>query len=478
MPEPTEPAETLPNETKKRDRCRALTTDGHRCKKGATYNGHLCFPHAHHRHPVLPHPSHVAIPLLEDHASIQLVLSQTAHGLLSNKLDPERARALIYACQVAATTMPRPPRMPSPQPRVPHLPGVGTWEAENPSPGEDPRVPHPSRPAFQGERVGGRESETQPLPGTDPLRPEPGGPWPDTDDDDDDEDTVYHLALDYEGLISGDGDLPAPSAFWRPASPEATPFDLIHAAPNQSKPTPRSPADPDTHENCAICDEIRRQKGMPYLHPHLQPTVNPYCKWNQPGCQGPGSDSRCRACDGVYRYDPNKYDRLRRRNRARLSDQTEESRLPHPEPERETRVPHPSRPPLARGWEAENPNQRTGSRPSDGSDEPEPQPLPNPLPDQFPDDDPMLRGYRIDDPEPDPKEATLDLNAAADPAFLWPVACGPNAVPCALWPALRGNTQNLLPSNPFTMNKTTHPNAGGYPTQPAGSQFRTLHPVP
>ncbi|HZZ40811.1 MAG TPA: hypothetical protein VFE06_16870 [Acidobacteriaceae bacterium] len=385
MPEPTaEPTAALPNETEKRDRCRAITTDGHRCKNGATYNGHLCWPHAHHRHPVMPDPTHVAIPLLEDLASVQLVLSQITHGLFTYKLDTDRARAMIYACQVASSTMPRPPRLPS--------------------------------------------------PGTDPNQ----------DSADGKSDTVCHLALDYEGLICGDGALPAPSAHWRPASPEATPWDLIEAAPNQSKPTPRSPADPDTHENCAICDEIRKMQGQSYLHPHLQPTVNPYCKWNQSGCQGPASDSRCRACESVYNYDPARYDRRRRRH----SERSEEPRGPQTGPEREDRVPHPSRPLSgARGWEAENPSQPK-SRVNDiaaDNEEPEPQPLPNPLPDQFPDNDPMLNGY-IPIEAPDDSSTTLDLKAAAEPATLY-------SAPCTPYPAFRGNTQKLLPSNPFQMNK-------------------------
>ncbi|MGA7521433.1 MAG: hypothetical protein WBW84_03070, partial [Acidobacteriaceae bacterium] len=105
MPEPaTEPTNAPTPEEK--PRCRAITTSGHRCKSNAMHKSHLCYPHSVHRNPVLPDPTHVAIPVLEDHASVQLVLSQITHGLLSNKLDPERARALIYACQVAAATMP------------------------------------------------------------------------------------------------------------------------------------------------------------------------------------------------------------------------------------------------------------------------------------------------------------------------------------------------------------------------------------
>jgi hypothetical protein len=160
----------------------------------------------------------------------------------------------------------------------------------------------------------------------------------------DEEDLVYRLALDDQGIICGDGELPLPSVHWQPPSPEATPWDLIEAAPNQSKPTPRSPSDPDSHHNCAICDEIRKMQGSPYRHPHLQPVVNPFCKHNQPGCQGPASDSRCLFCESVCQSNPDTYNRPRRRTRSQALRPTV----------------------------------------------PEPQPLPNPLPEQFPDNDPMI----------------------------------------------------------------------------------------
>ncbi|MFZ0633082.1 MAG: hypothetical protein WAM56_17480 [Acidobacteriaceae bacterium] len=415
MPEPTPEPTNAPEPTPaEKPRCRAITTSGHRCKNNAAHNGHLCYPHAHHRNPVLPDPTHVAIPLLEDHASIQLVLSQVTHGLLTLKLDPERARAIIYCCQVAAATMPRPPRMSTPQAN-----------------------PQPVGPTTVGTTA-------------DPLRPAACGPWP--DDDDDNDDLVYRLAVDDQGIICGDGDLPAPNAHWQPASPEATPWDLLDAAPNQSKPTPRSPWDPDTHCSCAICTELLKMEADPINHPHLQPVVNPFCKRNRAGCQGPVSENRCSYCEGLYKYDPAKYDRQRRRRSSEPTDETW--------PEQRDRVPHPSRPAV--------PGERVGSRetepvknprtpyvcqPCADVGEPEPQPLPNPIPDQFPDADPMLNAYIPADPED--SDAALDLNASA--ARLapgsWPPAPGRPS----------GNTQNLLPSNPFAMNKTNRTAPRGVP---------------
>ncbi|MGA7521848.1 MAG: hypothetical protein WBW84_05170, partial [Acidobacteriaceae bacterium] len=309
----------------------------------------------------------------EDHASVQLVLSQITHGLLSNKLDPERARALIYACQVAAATMPRPPRLPTP-PQSPQTSGA---------------------PSLSRQHLGATGWE----PGPESLGTGDRGLGTD-------ESLVYHLALDYEGLISGDGDLPAPSAHWQPPSPEATPWDLIHAAPNQSKPTPISPFEPETHRNCNICAEIRRLQGIPAMHPHLQPVVNPYCKFNRPGCQGPASDSRCISCDTVYLANPRKY------NRAR------------PRPDRASEY-------------SQDP-----SVSSVVESLPEPQPLPNPLPEQFPDNDPMLNGY-------------IDLNASTESAFLYPA-------PCSL--LLKVIPQTYYPPTPFPATKPYPPQQGGTPS--------------
>lgn len=94
----------------KRPRCRALTVDGHRCKNDVVGGLHLCFSHYRNRRPALPEPKYVTVPLLEDRSAVQLMATQILHGILSHKLDPQRARAAVYALHVAALTIPRPPR--------------------------------------------------------------------------------------------------------------------------------------------------------------------------------------------------------------------------------------------------------------------------------------------------------------------------------------------------------------------------------
>ena len=94
----------------KRPRCRALTADGQRCKNLTVGALHLCYSHYRNRRPALPDPERVAVPLLEDHSAIQLMLTQILHGILSRRLDPQEARAALYALHIASLTMPRPPR--------------------------------------------------------------------------------------------------------------------------------------------------------------------------------------------------------------------------------------------------------------------------------------------------------------------------------------------------------------------------------
>ncbi len=108
IPYPTGPldpvrAKPIPAE---RPRCRALTADGRRCKNKVVGGLHLCFSHYRNRRPALPDPRNVSIPLIEDRATLQLVSTQIVQGVLSNTLDPLRARIALAALRVAALTIP------------------------------------------------------------------------------------------------------------------------------------------------------------------------------------------------------------------------------------------------------------------------------------------------------------------------------------------------------------------------------------
>ncbi len=89
-------------------RCRSLTVSGLQCRARALRGHDLCVAHAQYRFPVCPKGPRVAIPLLESLDTIQVVVTQVAQGLFAETLDPLRAGKILYACQVAALTIPRP----------------------------------------------------------------------------------------------------------------------------------------------------------------------------------------------------------------------------------------------------------------------------------------------------------------------------------------------------------------------------------
>ncbi len=91
-------------------RCRSLTVRGIQCRERALRGHDLCVTHATNRFPVCPTGPHVAIPLLESLDTIQVVATQVVQGLFADTLSPHLAGKILYACQVAALTLPRPAR--------------------------------------------------------------------------------------------------------------------------------------------------------------------------------------------------------------------------------------------------------------------------------------------------------------------------------------------------------------------------------
>ena len=97
------PSETDPNVPY---RCRYLTTKGEQCRQIALNGRNFCFAHRD------PEPDFgcrkIKVPILEDSASIQLMLTKILHGLLNDHFPVAVASKAIYCCQVAASTIPRP----------------------------------------------------------------------------------------------------------------------------------------------------------------------------------------------------------------------------------------------------------------------------------------------------------------------------------------------------------------------------------
>ena len=127
VPEPGAPCPvpavttTEPSPTPRR--CRSLTVSGLQCRARALRGHHLCVAHVQYRFPVCPKGPRVTIPLLENLDTIQVVATQVAQGLFAETLDPHRAGKILYACQIAVLTLPRPARLqPADKPALPQAP--------------------------------------------------------------------------------------------------------------------------------------------------------------------------------------------------------------------------------------------------------------------------------------------------------------------------------------------------------------------
>ena len=99
----TTPSETNPNVPYY---CRYLTTKGEQCRQIALNGRNFCYAHRD------PEPDFgfrkIKVPVLEDSASIQLMLTKILHGLLNDHFPAAVASKAIYCCQVAASTIARP----------------------------------------------------------------------------------------------------------------------------------------------------------------------------------------------------------------------------------------------------------------------------------------------------------------------------------------------------------------------------------
>ena len=89
-------------------RCRSLTVRGVQCRQAALRGQDFCIQHFDRNTPTLGRPGSIAVPLLEDHSAVQLMLTRILHGLLNRQLEPLIATKAIACCRVAALTFPRP----------------------------------------------------------------------------------------------------------------------------------------------------------------------------------------------------------------------------------------------------------------------------------------------------------------------------------------------------------------------------------
>ena len=265
--EPPVQLPALPVPPQPKPRCRALTISGHRCKNNAVDGIHLCLQHYNHRYPALPDPKHVTVPFLEDDSSISLMLTQVAHGLLSNQLDPVRARTTIYDLQVAA-----------------YVVAIKNRREEH--------------AAAAAAKAG--------IPAAPPVPDE----------------QVSRLGYDHEGFVSADGDLPEPNPLCPELNAGPDPWDIADQVHPVNQPAieqrfadPPSPDgqpdageetdDPRSEEQKAKEEAHRarlrnaalyggRRPKSHYEHPG--PGERYYCPSATHGCLGPRYDHCCPGC--------------------------------------------------------------------------------------------------------------------------------------------------------------------------------------
>lgn len=84
-------------------RCRRLLESGHQCRRWALRGWDLCTQHGRYRGAPVDRP--IEVPLLEDDASIELVLSQTVRQLAWGTIPQENGRAIIAACRVSTALL-------------------------------------------------------------------------------------------------------------------------------------------------------------------------------------------------------------------------------------------------------------------------------------------------------------------------------------------------------------------------------------
>jgi hypothetical protein len=131
--------------------CRYLTVRGLPCRQRPLIGQDFCYQHGKHRHPVCPSGPNVVVPLIENPETVQLITTQVTQGIFAGTIDSVRAGKILYACQVAALTFPRPARLkPAQEQATPAEPVTEVFEAPD---GEllGPAESTPAAPATFGE---------------------------------------------------------------------------------------------------------------------------------------------------------------------------------------------------------------------------------------------------------------------------------------------------------------------------------------
>jgi hypothetical protein len=109
-PQPAQPEAPPPEPPRKHFLCRHIFVDGRQCGSRALRGEHFCYYHYAHRTPVLVNQRRrqpksgfdlTRLDGLDNHAAIQLSLSEVLGRIASNSIDPKSAWLLLYGLQIA-----------------------------------------------------------------------------------------------------------------------------------------------------------------------------------------------------------------------------------------------------------------------------------------------------------------------------------------------------------------------------------------
>jgi hypothetical protein len=110
------PEPEQPEAPRKHYLCRHIFVDGHQCGARALRNQHFCYYHHAFRTPMLIHQRRrqprsgfdlTRLDGLDNHAAIQLSLSEVLGRIANDSIDPKRAWLLLYGLQIAGHNLRR-----------------------------------------------------------------------------------------------------------------------------------------------------------------------------------------------------------------------------------------------------------------------------------------------------------------------------------------------------------------------------------
>jgi hypothetical protein len=93
-----------------KNRCRHIAYSGYQCRRPSLEGHSFCYQHTRFSEPQ-PAPNRrppaIVIPLLDDRATVQVVIAETMRALVARSITAEEARAIFYGLQLASANLGR-----------------------------------------------------------------------------------------------------------------------------------------------------------------------------------------------------------------------------------------------------------------------------------------------------------------------------------------------------------------------------------